>query len=186
MLGMFKSKTLTGPGVGVPISTTEKQISDLREAWNSASAKSLKQVSRYSELVKFTNALSDSYTNSIHVIIDVSKLLESYNSLLSDMLNGLKSLEQTMNTGVTSEDITKLRNITLKQIDDINNIFRTDFDKIYRAIKDASSDPGHVEHLASTKNAIEKINTKSLAESQSGGSKKKGKPVHKRTRKCKQ
>lgn len=164
---MFKGFSTT-----TPLSTTEKQVSDLREAWKKASEKSIAQISQYSELVKFTNALSDSYVHTIKVVIDVSSLLNSYNALLGDMLTGLKDLEVSMNTGVSSSDVEQLRNQTLKQIDDINNIFKDDFNKISKAVYNASNDAELRQHVTDTKTSIEKLNTspiKNLLNKQNGG-----------------
>ena len=164
------------------LKSTEQQVTELRNVWKKANQKSIKQAERYTELIKFTNSLTDSYANTMRVVIDISDLLNAYNDLLGDISNGLSQLEQTLDTSVSNEDISKLKNLTLDKIDEINNIFKSDFSKISKAITAASTpDSPAAKSLQRTKQSVEEINTQVVRGTLNGGQKRKYKRMQRKS-----
>lgn len=155
-----------------PKASTEKQVADLKASWTKANDKNIKQLQHYKELVKFTNTLSDSYINSVRVIVDVSSLLNSYNDLLDEISRGLSQLENTIDTSMKSSEIEQLKNLTLSNIEKINQTFTSGYDRISKAIAVAS--PSHLGALEDTRSSISRLNTSGVRStlSQSGGSKR--------------
>ena len=149
--------------------STEKQVAELKEAWLKANEKSSKQMDRYKEMVKFTNALSEAYINNVKVTIDVSNLLNAYTDLLTEISKGINQLQENMDTGLRSEDIERLKNLTLANIDNINNVFKSGFEKVNNAITAASATPDQIKTLEAARSSIDKINTSAIRSTLSGG-----------------
>jgi hypothetical protein len=138
-------------------STSQKKIQELSEAWTSAQTKTMAKLQKYKELLEFTKALSVSYEKGMTVIIDISGLLEQYNTLLDNIVTGLKELENTMETGEIAKNMDNLRTETQQKITSINDMFAKNLDAINKAISSATSNTKAIGNINEVKNSLEDL-----------------------------
>lgn len=91
------------------------------------------EITKYKEIAKFNQKISDSYIKNLEVMVDISKVLNYYVEIFSVLRDELeKSAQEMESSGLKAADIGYLEKITRQQIDQLNNNFMVEADKLQK------------------------------------------------------
>lgn len=117
-----------------PPESTQKKVDKIKKVFAATQEKTEKTLIEYQELAKFTNELSKSYINNLHVIIDIRGLLSTYNDLLDHILSHLNTFDETLNNGLNNQDIIELKNLTLDKLEEVKQTFNKNLSTVSNAL----------------------------------------------------
>jgi hypothetical protein len=121
-IGKFKTS--------VPMSNIQKSLDDLRNRMAHTKELTDKYNQKYNDLVKFNKLLTDGYINNLHVIVDISSLLNSYKLAMSDILTQLSSFETSLLKDIDDQDIAHIRQLTSDSLRNVGEFFKNEVSKI--------------------------------------------------------
>ena len=111
---------------GENISNTAKPIAielvDIEEKFKKNSKKYKTELQKYQKVTELNKKLASSYQANLNVMLDVSKLLNSYSSFFTIIKDQLDLNEKSLGE-LTSEDFSYLENLTKSKIEELTNSF---------------------------------------------------------------
>ena len=103
----------------------ELEADAIRKAINNLGSKQgsiSKGISAYKGLTeKVTQDLVTSYKQNIEIVVDVSELLNSYNTFIKEIIGKLNEINQTLTDPIRLDDFEALRSATAKKIAELKN-----------------------------------------------------------------
>ena len=89
--------------------------------------------SKMDKLKEINHKLTDGYELSLKMVVDVSKLLQTYTKMFDDLEKMLSTLDQDM--GIQHTDIQYISNLTRESIRKISNDFNNQFPSIINVLE---------------------------------------------------
>ncbi len=115
----------SSPGTGI-----NKQLDDIRLKMAKTKELTEKYNKKYDELVKFNRLLTDGYVNNLHVIVDISSLLNAYSVAMSDILMQLSKFDEILLKDIDNSSIQHIRELTSESLRGVNTFFEREVSKI--------------------------------------------------------
>ncbi len=126
---------LTKPtsGFGIGITSDNKplasEINDIGNRIVKNNKKAINELTKYKQVNDLNKKLSQSYRENLQVMIDISKLLNSYASFFEILKGELEKNEKSLGD-LELKDVENIENLTREKMDRFNNEFQTQSDKV--------------------------------------------------------
>lgn len=134
MLSFLFPKEEEGKSFGVNINSSGSLPSDIEKVKGTiqkANKKYREEFSKYKEIAKFNQQLSNGYIRNLQAIVDVSKVLAYYMEVFNMIKEEYRKNEEIMGTAVLkAEDIAHLENLTRNKIENMNQQFNIETDRL--------------------------------------------------------
>jgi hypothetical protein len=88
------------------------------------------ELTKYREIAKFNQQLSNSYIKNLEAMVDVSRVLNYYVEIFSLFKDEFEKNEALIGTSLKTSDIGYLEKLTRGKIDDLSNKFMTETEKL--------------------------------------------------------
>lgn len=155
------------------------QIQQLRSAFSDTQKKTKQQVGKFKELVDFNRQLMNSYLTNLHVIIQVSQLLQEVQSFISVVKGSLDVMDNDLSTQLDMNYLQKLTKDNIyamydnfnKEVEGMKNVYIS-FDKVEDAKQLENAQMMMKKAVNSASSYVNTINT----DKQHTGGKKQLKP----------
>lgn len=142
------------------------------------------EISKYREIARFNQQLSNGYIRNLEAMVDVSRVLNYYVEIFNVIKDEYKRNDEILgNSALKTDDIAYLEKLTRNKIDDINQKFLTETEKLkklytqYNKQAELSKVIEAQESISRTTNsantAFETINRIELESKKEGGANKK-------------
>lgn len=95
-----------------------------------ANKKYREELTKYREIAKFNQQLSNSFIKNLEAMVDVSRVLNYYVEIFSLFKDEFEKNEALIGTSLKTSDIGYLEKLTRGKIDDLNNKFMTETEKL--------------------------------------------------------
>jgi len=124
---LFSSVLAPASKLGENIGRTDKdinqEIEQVTKQIQRTNKKYTDEISKYKEIAKFNQKLTQSYVQNLQVIVDVSKLLEQYANVFYVLREETEKLEKTLGVDFNIAEFQYLENMTKDKMYELNTQF---------------------------------------------------------------
>lgn len=126
--------SLTKPnGFGIGITSDNKpltnEINDIGNKIVKNNKKAINELTKYKQVNDLNKKLSQNYRENLQVMIDISKLLNSYTSFFELLKGELEKNEKSLGD-LELKDVENIENLTREKMDRFNNEFQSQSEKV--------------------------------------------------------
>ena len=88
------------------------------------------ELSKYREIAKFNQQLSNGYIKNLEAMVDVSRVMSYYIEIFNLLREEFEKNEKLMGSSLSAVDIGYIERLTKSKIDELNNKFMNESDKL--------------------------------------------------------
>lgn len=100
-------------------------------------------------LLKYADVMSENYTSSLRIIIDISEVLQIYNDIITEFLVVLEDAQ------IDTSKLSELDTLASDRVSQIREAFQKDFSKLYDFVSKSTNKPEYLENLKKVKETFE-------------------------------
>lgn len=112
-----------GVNIGRSDKNINQEIEQVTKQIQRTNKKYTDEISKYKEVAKFNQKLTQSYVQNLQVIVDISKLLEQYANVFYVLREETEKLEQTLGMDFSIAKFQYLENMTKDKMQELNTQF---------------------------------------------------------------
>lgn len=94
------------------------------------------ELSKYREIAKFNQQLSNGYIRNLEAMVDVSRVMNYYIEIFNLLRDEFDKNDKLLGTSLKTTDISYLERLTKSKIDELNNRFLTESEKLKKIYTD--------------------------------------------------
>jgi hypothetical protein len=156
-----------------------ERMDSIQEKINKTTSNQIGMKEKLKKLTDINNKLSDSYNVSLHVIVDVSKLMNQYMKFFNQIDENLRKLDSNA-TLISAEDVQYINKLTSMNINDMVNKFKQELNGIIEVYQKNNM---KTNKLLEYDRLLDSINNEAVQITKQGG-KKLTKKISKKCTKC--
>jgi hypothetical protein len=88
------------------------------------------ELSKYREIAKFNQQISNGYIRNLEAMVDVSRILNYYSEIFNVLRSEFEKNEQVLGTALRTSDISYLERLTKSKMDELNNKFISETERL--------------------------------------------------------
>jgi hypothetical protein len=128
MLGFFKKKDPAKAYLGElsqgPSSSIKHQLEQVRTKIETTSQVAKRFNDKLANLTEFNKSLTEGYINNLNVLIEISDVLNQYQTLMEVVINELQTFDSSISEEFKKVNIDHIRDLTSSKLSKVNNFFK--------------------------------------------------------------
>ena len=134
MFGFLSSKPQnSGQSFGIKVTGNSGVPADLEQMKGNivrTNKKYREELSKYREIAKFNQQLSNGYIKNLEAMVDVSRVMSYYIEIFNLLREEFEKNEKLMGSSLSAVDIGYIERLTKSKIDELNNKFISESEKL--------------------------------------------------------